>query len=351
VAEEVSAVETRPASGRSELSIADFEAAGLDARLEALESTIENAENESSANVAVLSEPLAGKRSLIQHAVNMLENPLHVSFDRVPEDDSLPAIDGSQPLVVENCQYLFERSIGGFELLDTFLERLALSEPLVVTSWNSFAWDYLDAITEVEESFTETIRLPSLSGGQISDLLDAREDVSQPGFVTTAEYGRFKTIDVDHYSLRLFGDRAVDIPIPRPNTEWVSSWFVDDTDESIESVVYEKISRVASGNPGVALALWRESISDGEVAPADIREPDADHGIDATQAHLLWVILCKGSITRNTLDERFEEVSVDKELQTLADRGLVVTEGPTVRIPPAPMSEAIAELERRRMLW
>jgi hypothetical protein len=346
------AIEASPTSEseRSTLSVSDLEAAGLDGRLDTLDAVLDDAGADPGPNVAVLSEPLAGKRSLLEHALAQLDDPVHVSLDGVGGGE-LPPFDGTRPTVVENCQYLFTREIGGFDRLDSFLERLALSEPLVLTSWNAFAWEYLNAVRDIGESFSMTIRLPSLSGEQIRALLDAREDVRDPGFVTTAEYGWFKTIDVDRYPLALWGSRTVDLPIPRPNTEWVSSWFVDDTSESIESVVYEKISRVASGNPGVALALWRESITNGEIAPADVREPDADHGIDPTQAQLLWVILCKGSVSRDTLDSLFEDVSVDKELQTLVDRGLVAIDGPIVSVPPAPMSEAVAELRRRRMLW
>ena len=70
--------------------------------------------------------------------------------------------------------------------------------------------------------------------------------------------------------------RSVAVPYPKPNPAWTASWSVRDETASIEAVTFEKLRRVSAGNPGVALAIWEESVADGQIAPGYVRRSTAD---------------------------------------------------------------------------
>jgi len=52
--------------------------------------------------------------------------------------------------VIEDCQHLYERRIGGFEALSAFLDELANADVTVVTGWNRYAWVYLAAVQALD---------------------------------------------------------------------------------------------------------------------------------------------------------------------------------------------------------
>ena len=141
-------------------------------------------------------------------------------------DEARPdAADGGRAgaLVVSDCHHLFDRHIDGFEALDPFFQRLALSDPLVVTPWNRHAWSYLDAVRDVGNSFPVTVEIPPLDADELRTVIEAHYGPDLPDVVDTGRAGRIEEVVFDRYPLPLPGGRSVGIPYPKPNTAWLAA--------------------------------------------------------------------------------------------------------------------------------
>jgi len=69
-----------------------------------------------------------------------------------------PGRGSTGPVVIEDCQHLYERRIGGFEALSAFLDELANADVTVVTGWNRYAWVYLAAVQALDRGFSSPLR-------------------------------------------------------------------------------------------------------------------------------------------------------------------------------------------------
>jgi len=269
-------------------------------------------------------------------------------------DEARPdAADGGRAgaLVVSDCHHLFDRHIDGFEALDAFFQRLALSDPLVVTSWNRHAWSYLDAVRDVGDSFPVTVEIPPLDADELRTVIEAHYGPGLPDAVDTGQAGRIEEVVFDRYPLPLPGGRSVGIPYPKPNTAWLAARSVSGTEESVEAVVFEKLRRVSRGNPGVAKAAWEEAVTDGEIAPAYIEAPPSGLSLDDDAAFLLWTVVAMESASIDRLDDLFEDRPVEATLQDLVEQGLVTVTDRTVAVAPESLPVAVDALERRRLVW
>jgi len=337
-------------------------------------------------NVAVVSDPYAGRDSLLSYAESLLDDAVvRVDLDPAAADGSGPELPDSDEIaanasgdaatgaddaaprtesdgddgvaeragavVVANCHYLFERRIDGFAALDAFLDRIALSETLVITSWNRHAWSYLDAVRDVGDTFPTVVEIPRLDAEEIATVVEAHYGSDLPAFVDTGRAGRVKTIVFDGWRVRLPRGRSVSVPYPRFNPAWTASWSVTGEDEGIEAVTFEKVRRVSVGNPGVALAVWAESVTEGEIAPGYIEALETDLTLDDDAAVLLWTVVAQESVGIDRLSALFERRPVEAVIQGLVERGLVTVEGDRVTVPPRALHPAVVALERRGVLW
>jgi hypothetical protein len=352
-------------------------------------------------NVAVVSDPYAGREALLEYAERLLDDDVvRVDLDAsaadgtgpvLPEvvaepgvtpgatggdaesaadsrtasdaasdggadiragEGADPGVDGAGAVILSDCQHLFERRIDGFEALDSFLDGIALSDALVVTSWNRYAWSYLDAVRDVSDSFTTRVEIPSLDASEIETVVESHYD-DRPEIVDSGSAGRVKTVVFDSQAVPLPGDRSVGIPYPKPNPAWTASWSISDADESVEAVVFEKLRRASNGNPGAALAIWEESIDEdaGEIAPGYIEAFETDVDVDDEAALLLWTVLAKESVPVARVDALFAEGSAEASLQRLVEADLVTVQDGRVSVTPRALHLAAATLQRRGMLW
>jgi hypothetical protein len=349
--------------------VEDLRAAGFGDEVEKVATAVAGyLDDGTGGNVAVVSDPYAGRDALLEYAESLLDGaavrvdldpsaadgtgPSLPGSDREGADDGDPVADGegAGSLVVADCHYLFERGIDGFEALDAFLDRIALSETLVVTSWNRYAWSYLDAVRDVGDTFTTAVEIPPLDAGEIETVVEAHHGPDLPDVVDAGSAGRVKTVVFDSRSVGV-GDRSVAVPYPKPNPAWTASWSVSDAEESVRAVTFEKLRRVSNGNPGVALAVWEESVADGEVAPGYIQALETDPGLDDDAAVLLWTVLAGESVDVDRLTRLFEGRPVEAALQGLAERELVTVDDDRVSVAPRALYVAVAALERRGLLW
>lgn len=366
----------------STVPIEELRSAGFGDEVETVATAVaEYLDGGTGANVAVVSEPYAGRDALLEYAESLLEDeaeftrtaldPSAADGDGPPFPDPVDGDAASRPaegtpaeagpdaadggragaLVVSDCHHLFDRHIDGFEALDAFRQRLALSDPLVVTSWNRHAWSYLDAVRDVGDSFPVTVEIPPLDADELRTVIEAHYGPGLPDVVDTGQAGRIEEVVFDRYALPLPGGRSVGIPYPKPNTAWLAARSASGTEESVEAVVFEKLRRVSRGNPGVAKAAWEEAVTDGKIAPAYIEAPPSGLSLDDDAAFLLWTVVVMESTSIDRLDDLFEDRPVEATLQDLVEQGLVTVTDRTVAVAPESLPVAVDALERGRLVW
>lgn len=333
------------------ITAADLRAAGLDAHFETLDRAIESYRDGGSPNVAIVSEPFGGREALVEYVTDELDEIEHVTFPSSATEANLPNLDEFDALVLSDCHALFTRRIGGFDVLDQFLEAVAASDTFVVTAWNQYAWQYLAAVRDVEESFGVIVPDPDLSAVGVEALLRDRYGPELPRFIETGDAGRVKSIGFETYRLRLIGTRTVGIPVPELNLEYLTSWSPRDRDPDIETVVFRKIALLSNGNPGIACVLWERSIRDGEIAPAYVEELDRSPVLDDQEALVCWTILANDDRSRSDLQSVLDGIAVDRALQTLEQQRLVDLAGDRVSIQPEALHATVAYLRGKRLLW
>jgi hypothetical protein len=336
---------------RVDLTISDFEAAGLGAELAAIESAVGDHLEGRNANVAVIGEPYAGRDLLLSHAESQLGAASgHVAFDSPVTDPSEIEFPNREVIVVEGCHYLYRRHVGGFDVLDAFLERLAESDAMFVTAWNRWAWDYLAGVHDVDRAFPVQVPIPRLDAEAITHLVESHVE-ELPSFVETEDHGRVKTLDITGKRVNPIGDLEVSIPTPELNLEYLTSRDLDERYGDVERVVYERLANLAEGNPGVALALWDRAVEDGELSPASLEEPEGGLSLDDDAAFALTTVLCKERLAIDALERVRDDLAVPQAVDSLANQGLVTVSDGVVSVAPERFHAAVEHLEGRRYLW
>jgi hypothetical protein len=334
-----------------ELSVADFEAAGLGSQLSAIEDGIGRHLEGNQANVAVVAEPYAGRDVLLSHAEEQFGAASgHVTFEELVTDQASFEFPNKEVVFVEGCHYLYARRIGGFDVLDAFLQRIAASDSVFVTAWNHWAWDYLAAVRDVDHAFPVKVPVPRLEMEAIRSLV--REHVEElPTFVESDAYGRMKTVDFSRERVGSVGDVALALPVPRFNLEYLTAIGADESISDVERVVFERLTRLSEGNPGVALSLWHDAVEDGEIAASHFDEETEPLDLDDDEAFVLATVLSNERLAVTALESMLEEIPVAQAIQTLGHQSLVTSEDGVVAVAPDRFRDAVNYLEGRRFLW
>jgi hypothetical protein len=334
------------------ITVEDLEAAGLGEQFTAVEEAVERYLEGEVSNVAVVTEPFAGREVFLDYAEEVFGAATgRVTFEEVVTGE-LPEFPVAEIVLVDNCHYLYTREIGGFDVLERFLDRVARRDALYVTSWNRYAWAYLSAVSNVDDAFPETINIPPLDADQIADLIASYHGTPLPMFVDDGDTGRVKTVDVEWRSLSLVGDRTVPVPRPQLHTEYAFSRMRSETDIGIEAAVYRRIARLSEGDPGVAVAIWDRSVRDGKIAPSYVQEVDRPLDIDHDDAFVLEVILTNERIEREQIARVCDDIPVEQSLQTLSAHGVIsIDDEDRVGIDPLRLHSTVEHLAGRQLVW
>lgn len=332
--------------------VEDFSQAGLDEQFAAVEGAVEAYRDGSPSNVAVVAEPFAGRGALLDYGEELLDQETTVrhSFTK-PVCDWLPGSEQADAYIVDDCHYLYHRAIGGFDALETFLERMAQSDSLFLTAWNRYAWRYLAAVRDVDRTFPEVVHVEDFDTEALADVVESVFGPDLPAYVERNSEGRIKSVEWVRHTVRLWSRRRLTVPVLKLNPEYALSWISRDSHNDTEAVVFEKIRRVAGGNVGVAADCWARSVRNGEIATGDIEPLDPQFDLDDGGAMLLRVIVATESVPRSALEDAHTRSPVDSVVQHLVEEGVVRIDGDDVLLTPQGLRPAVDELRRRRLLW
>ncbi|ERH02179.1 MAG: hypothetical protein J07HN6_01746 [Halonotius sp. J07HN6] len=333
------------------LTLDRLRTAGLDEQFTALRGAVTNGLDSNESNIAVVAEPFACRDRLLDHIER--EFPSRTGRVSISDaaSDTLPPFPDTDIVLVDDCQLLYQRDIGGFDTLDVFIEEMASRETVFVTAWNRYAWSYLTAVTALGSLFPDPISIPRLKASQVSELLQSYHDNEQPDFREVDDTQRVKTLDIDVESTTVAG---VSVPTPavRVNREYILPQSRTDEETDIEAVVYQTIATLSAGAPRVAVDLWERSIRDGTIAPAYVKEVDESLDINRDTAFVLELVLTNEAIASETIAAICRDSTPEQAIQTLRTNNLVTVDGDgTVRLEPTRLRSTITHLQRRQLVW
>jgi hypothetical protein len=296
--------------------------------------------------VAVVADPFCDRDAVLDHARSTL-GATRVRLEPAAEAGSIPAFaDG--PVVADDCHHLYARRVGGFDPLDELLDRLASASCRVVTSWNRYSWNYLSAVRDLDDAFRHVVTLPPLSAEQIATTIRRRHG-TLPAFAESPGRGS-SPVTAATYEVPLPRRGPVSVRLPIVDVDYVTAWLGNRDRPAPEELVFQCLTRLSNGNPGVATAVWDACVDGDVVTPVDLDLPveRTDPGDDA--AAVLGVVVTNESVTREKLRAVVPDASLDRALGALVDRGFV-GRGDPVMLSPDGLPGAIAVLDRRRWLW
>lgn len=305
--------------------------------------TFDSALSDRTGPVAVVGDPFAGRETVLDAAAERLDA---VRIRLRPDDDAADRLTalGDGPVVVDGCQHLYRRAVGGFDLLDRFLNWLVGRDAPVVTGWNRYAWTYLDTTQGVGREFPVTVELRPLGASELADAILCRYEDTARFLADDAERG--SVVSIRHRPVEWRGISR-SIPYPVVNIPGVGT-AGRDGDLDPKDVVFERLAAVSNGNVGVAAGIWERQRGD-ELRPSDVVAAGADLTLDRDEAFCLRIVLAKESVSRAELAEIVGD-GLDRVLGRLVRDELVTVEDDRVNLAPAAVPSVVAATERERIL-
>jgi hypothetical protein len=303
-------------------------------------------------NVAIIGEPLSGKTTLLDAVITRYGKPVR-KIDLtsiVVRADDLPAMAGPERITaVDDCQYLFLRRIGGFAALEKFLDTVTTSDRLYITTWNKYAWNYLEQVFALGDYFPATVMVPELDTDEIAGIIGASHDLNSVRYVNDERNGgplvkiRWNTINISDFS--------INGPYIVPGSGAIGRALGEDVSDA-QCLIFKKIARLSHGNPGVALAIWQKAYHEGKVRISKISLPRYDINLDPDEAFVLGNILMMKSISEEDLLKiTAGHLKTDRILYVLEDLGLIRKTSGHFSVEPLVMHDIVESLKKSRQVW
>lgn len=324
---------------------------------------VEKIDSGAKSNIAIIGEPFSGRTELLYKVSDLCQGrESKLFFSSIVRDDMfLRTLEKSGDIVlVDNCQLLYSRTIGGFETLNLFLKSVVSSNKLFITTWNYYSWNYLRFIYPLEKIFPISIQLPGLDSEEIKKMIKDKYDV-QMTFAEEEDIKKKQRLVLygTLIDLNFFG-KSVKISVPMINYSELKTLSLDKfrspkqkEENSIEDKVFQRLKDASEGNPGIAKAIWEKSInrSEGVIKPGDIIKPQHEIDLAYDQSYLLYTILCMESITIEELEKQSIEANVDQFVHHLEKSGLIFIDKGLVRIVPEALHGMEIHAKSQRLVF
>jgi len=309
-------------------------------------------------HIAIVAEPLGGRTTLVseirrRHGEKVHYLPLEfvISPSHLPDFSSIP----EEIILIDNCRFLATRMIGGFDVLDAFLHAQISSKKLFITTWNAFSWQYLSAVMNIDAYFPTIITIGRMDTPVLKQVILSRHRPGEIRFLDEGAAERSMFYSLIHKKVHL-PLMANEIFIP-----WIKLNFTvmlrrlprkKRIQVSIEDVIFEKINRIARGNPGVAILLWESSLKEHTISLAAITETPYTIDLDTNESFILTIILSMKSLHEKDLAAiAGSEMNIRRVLYRLVQQGLVRDEAGYYSVPPFALGPVIEYLKKTRRLW
>ena len=306
--------------------------------------------------VALIAEPFAGRTTLLRAIEAMTSQKItKLSLSKPVTDKdafTLPA-EPAQIVLIDNCHFLYLRTIGGFRFLQEFLESLASAPHLCITTWNLFSWNYLDQVINIGRYFPLRLALPKFTTAQLKEIILARYQEGEIEFLDDGTTENKRIVTTGRYPL-IFKPLKAPLPIPTLHIDFNRLKFRlsrKREEKKAEDIIFETITRIANGNPGVAKQLWKKSLQYPTIKPSYVQDCSSKIELDYTESFTLYTILAMESIGAEELAAISGERKLDTILYRLAQQGLITHERGYYHINPEALSCIEGHLKRVGVIW
>jgi hypothetical protein len=280
--------------------------------------TISRYRNGNRQNIAIIGSPYSGKSLFLEHIREVYKKDTYtMEFQsQVKGETAFGDHHFNSPIIqIDGCQRLFSRRIEGFTLLDDFLMTIAEHPSLFITTWNLHAWNYLSRARQIERFFPVIVTIPTLSVEDMRSciLLDYTQEELQ--FIGQVEIEMPRLISFIRREIQLpLLKTKTEIPIPRFNIDALTSKNKKQADTlSDEEYVFQRITRLARGNPGVGKAIWKSAFEYPIVDLKSYNPTEVPSNLTRDDLFLLGVISMMGQATE---DELIESVDAGDDIRS-----------------------------------
>lgn len=337
------------------MSVEKIELTGFQEEIENIQAAIADFESGKKLNIAIIAEPFAGRTAV----ANEIEKTNSQKVTRLNllcpvKNRSEIALPGQSKriVIIDDCQFLYTRRIGGFDVLEDFLKSAASSSNLFITTWNLYSWKYLNEVLDIGRYFPVQIALPKFTAGDIKECILSMYEKDEIKFAGDVESEKPAMVRAAKHPVTIKPFGIINIPFLKINYSAIKFRFKKEEKVAIEDIIFEKIRDISNGNPGVAKVLWQGSLEYPIIKPGKIKEFSFDIELDYDESFILSVILSMGTIKKEGLAEiAGREYRIDKMLFRLAKSGLIAVEDDCCRLKPEALRSAAEHVKKLRLVW
>jgi hypothetical protein len=331
---------------------------GYEREVKEITDAVERSVSGAPSHIAIVAEPMGGRTTIVAEIRRLYGDRVHyLSLEFVMAQSDLPdfAALPSDIILIDNCQFLATRIIGGFDALDMFLRTQITSKKIFITTWNVYSWQYLSSVMNIDAYFPTIVALNKMDTPVLKQVIMSRYKPGEIRFVDEGTAERSMFFSVIHHTVRL-PFTAAEIPVP-----WIKLNFTvmlhglprkKRVQISIEDVIFEKINRIVQGNPGVAILLWDRSLKDNTLSLRAITETPYSISLDTNESFIISVILSMGSLhIKDLFAIAGSEMDIMRVLYRLVQQDLVRDSAGYYSIAPFALGPVTDYLKKTRRLW
>lgn len=330
---------------------------GFKDEIASIKAAIDSFESGQNKNIAIIGEPFAGRTALVNEIQRMYPQKVTtVSFSSIVENinEIVPPDQKKRIIILDHCECLYMRKIGGFSILDEFLRSVITSNNMFITTWNIYSWNYLDAVVDVSKFFPTLIQHPKLSPAELKECFLARYSENEIQFVEDVAFQKEKTISFQSYPLVIQHlKKPINIPRLKVNYHDLRARFAKKEEKvATQDMIFRKIYHISNGNPGVAKALWKKSLEYPTIKPSWVKDLSFSIDLDYNESFILAIILSVDVIKDSELSEiAGPDFKMDNILFRLMQQELITINEGLCSIRPEALRSIVDFLKKLRLVW
>jgi len=329
---------------------------GYKQEIESIQKAITDFESGQKLDIAIISEPFAGRSTLVNAIEEMTAYKItkrsFSSIVRNKEELMFPERP-KRIVVIDNSHFFYLRTIGGFDILEAFLKSVISSNNLFITTWNLYSWNYLHEVINIGQFFPIQLKLPKFTPTDLKELILSGYKEDELEFLDDVTSEDKRIINFFRYPVTIKGrEKTINIPFLTINFDRLRFRLSrKEEKKKAEDIIFEMIYRVSNGNPGVAKVVWEKSLEYPIIKPSYVRENSFKIDLDYTESFILYIILSMESLTKEEIVEITGEIKVDKILYRLAHQGLITVDHGYYKIRPEAFNSLVDYLKKSRVIW
>jgi hypothetical protein len=308
-------------------------------------------------NIAIIAEPFAGKTAFIEEvdSKNLHKTTMLSLTAMVKHKDEITLPEQSRMIVIiDDCQFLYSRRIGGFDILMDFLNTVSAADHLFITTWNVYSWDYLEQVVTIGKYFPIQIRLPKFTPSTIKEYILSEYAPGEIEFKKDTEEKKEKIVNFTRYPVTIKPLKiSFTINLLKINYSLLKSrLYRKEEIIAIEDIIFDKINHFSRGNPGLAKILWHKSLEYPVIKPSYIKDFSVNIDLDYDESFILGIILAMKVIWKEELNEIVgDEFQVDEIVYRLLEQGLISVDDGMCSINPEALPNIVEFLKKSRIVW